>query len=212
MLGDGPILQKVSLWRDAEKGLKSRISSGVGPSAADRDDISDLVVGTKIERGDRLQELRLKHYPTIDVDRDKVFAGRTDAEFSEVEDALRRLGFRNNPTAYVEVTEENGPDDGSYSKLLVTESGGRFTVPHLSPQPGVVRRVKDQIHVVLWETQDGIEFGAHREKHAWLQPIRHLVNSDADMRVGVRDFRDVWYDEFGDELGAKDEVRWDTTH
>lgn len=212
MLSEGPVIRKLSLWRDAQRGVKSRLSNKVKDSALDREDVSDVLVNTKIKRGDTTQGLRLRYAPSIDVDLDKVFAGSVDAEMDEVREALRMLGFRNNPTAYVEITEEHGPDDGSFSKLLVTESGGRFNIPHLSPQPGFFRRVKDQIHIVVWDTDDGVEFGAHREQHAWLQPTRHLVDNDADMRIGVRDFRDMWFDEFQQELGGKERVTWDTTH
>lgn len=209
---DIPIGHRVKLWRDSTKGVKTRILSAVKDSASDRDDISDVLVNTKIKRGDRLQEARLKFAPSIDVDGDKVFAGRIEGSIDDAAERLRDLGFRANPTAYVEVTEENGPDDGSFSKLLVTETTGPINRPRLLPNPGIYRRVKDQIHIVLWDTNEGVEFGAHREQHAWLQPTRHLVANDASYRIGVRDFRDIWLDEFEEELGGKDDVVWDTTN
>jgi len=208
----GPILEKASLWRDSSKGLTSRFSSELEDSIPERDDISDIKLEQKLDRGGLLQRARLKRYPSINVEHGNVYAGRIDGDLEEATDRLQALGFRNNPTAYVEVSERNGPDDGSYSKVLVTESSNRLNPPMVTIRPSLFRRVKDQIHVVVWETSDGVEFGAHRERHAWLQPARHVAMNDSDKRVGVRDFRDMWYDTFESELEGKSQVRWDTTH
>lgn len=207
-----PLLKKINLWRDAEKGFKTRFNAKVKDSAVERADVPDVLVQTKIKRGDRLQQARLRFYPSIDVDREKLFAGRMDGDISDAEDRLVAMGYRNNPTAYVEVTDKNGPDDGSYSRNFITETGGRFDIPRVNQQPSLFRRVKRQIHVTLYDVPDGVEFLAHEEQSAWLQPARHVVANDAEAEVGVRDFRDNWWDEFGEELGGRDDVQWDTAH
>lgn len=207
-----PILTKFNLWRDVNKGFKTRFSNKLEEPPEDREDIRPTVVQNKIERGTRLQKLRLRFYPSINVNRENLFAGRVDSNLDEATDALIDLGFRNNPTAYVEVTDEHGPDEGSYAKQIVTETGGRFNIPQAVLRPAVFRRVKDQIHVTVYSTDDGVEYLAHREQSAWLQPARHVVVNNADARRGVRDFRDVWFDEFEFELPAKDEVKWDVSN
>lgn len=208
----GPLMEKASLWRDRSKGVTARLSDEAKDPAVERDDIPDLLTNQSVQRGDRLQAARLKRYPSIDVDHTKVFAGRMDGSLSDAEDRLRALGFRTNPTAYVEVSDKNGPDDGSYSKVLVTETSARVDVPMVTVRPSLFRRIKDQIHIVVWETEDGIAFGAHREQHAWLQPARHVVVNDSNYEIAVRDFRDMWFDEFGEELGGGDEINWESTH
>lgn len=208
----GAAVSKFQLWRKEGVGVKSRFSDALEPSARDRDDISPLLLDQKIERGDTLQELRLKHYPSINVDRDKLFAGYINENKDAAEDLLIELGFRNNPTAYVEVTEENGPDDGSYARTFVTETGGRFDIPKLAPNPSFYKRMKRQLHVVIYDVGDRTEFLVHDERSAWLQPARHVIVNDAEAQVGVRDFRDLWFDQFGRELRGKSQVVWDTTH
>lgn len=207
-----PVKEKFNLWRDANKGFKSRFMNAAKDPAAKRDDLPDLQVQMKMERGDKLQEARLKRYPSIDVDRDKLLAGTIPGDLEEAEDRLNTLGFRNNPTAYVEVTEENGPDDGSYSRQIVTETGGRLDIPRVTNQPLFFRRVKDQIHLALYELQDEVEVLAHRERSAWLQPARHVLVNDASARRGVRDLRDIWFDEFEEEMPGQDLTNWETSH
>lgn len=208
----GALVNKFQLWRKEGTGVKSRFSDELKSPARDRDDISPLLVDRKINRGDTLQELRLKHYPSIDVDRRKLFAGFINENVEGAEQLLVELGFRNNPTAYVEVTEENGPDDGSYSRQFVTETGARFDIPKILPNPSFYKRMKRQLHVVLFDVGDRTEFLVHDERSAWLQPARHVIVNDAEARVGVRDFRDLWFDQFGRELRGKGQVVWDTTH
>lgn len=211
-MAKGPIREKIALWREPTKGFKSKFLNAAKEPAVKREDLQDLQVDIKMERGDRLQQLRLKRYPSIDVDRDKLIAGKIEEPLSEAEDRLNTIGFRTNPTAYVEVTEENGPDDGSYSKQVITETGGNLDIPRVTNQPLFFRRVKEQIHVVLFQVPDGTEFLAHREKSAWLQPARHVTVPESSARRGVRDFRDAWFDEFGEELPGKGLTNWETTH
>lgn len=209
----GPLRQKLDLWRESTAGFKSRFHSEVNPPVLKRDDIVDAKIKRSVDRGGRLQKLRLRFYPSIDVDRDKLFAGRIDmASVEDVEEMLVKLGFRNNPTAYVEVTDEHGPDDGSYSRTFITETAGRFDVPKPVQVPSIYKRKKEQLHVVLYELEDGVEILAHEERSAWLQPARHVVKNDASARIGVRDFRDIWFDNFGEELPGKEEVKWETTN
>lgn len=205
-------MARVNLWRESSKGFKSRFTAGAKRPVPEREDLQDLVVATKVKRGDMLQRIRLKRVPSIDVDREELYAGEVEGDLDEATDRLSTLGFRNNPTAYVEVTEENGPDDGSYSRTIITETGGGFDRPMAVNRPTILRRVKEQIHVVVYELPDKVEYLVHRETSAWLQPARHTLVNKSSARRGVRDFRDIWYDEFGEELGGKEDVRWDTTH
>lgn len=200
------------LWRSGRRGIKSRLNSSVSKPAAARDDIPDVVVSNKAKRGDTLQRLRLMYYPSIDVDKDKLYAGEIEDDISDAENRLLDLGFRNNPTAYVEVTEEHGPDDGSYSLQRISEDGSRADIPRITQQPSYWKRTKLQFHITLYELQEKVIFLCHKEISAWLQPARHVWNSDASARIGVRDFRDMWYDEFEEELPGKDLTMWDTTH
>lgn len=207
-----PARTKLKLWTSRKRGIKSRVFSEAREAVTARDDIPNILVSKKIERGDRLQKARLRYYPSINVDHDVLFAGRTNVGLDETEDMLLEMGFRNNPTAYVEVSDRRGPDDGSYALQHITETGGRFDIPRVSQQPSYWKRAKRQIHVALFETPEGTEILAHEEISAWLQPARHVVDGDATARIGVRDLRDLWYDEFGEELGGREDVIWDTTH
>lgn len=199
----GPVRTKIQLWRTSARGLKSRFHPQLKSPVLDRGDVRTALVQEKADRGDVIQEARLKRYPSIDVDFQQVYAGSVelgdDLSIEPVEDSLFEAGFRNGPFAYVEVTEEFGPDDGSYWLHIITETG-RF--PGLENRLGLFRRIKDQVHVVIWvdEERQMAHFGAHREQSALLQPARHVVINEANARRGVRDFRNKWFDEFGDEL------------
>jgi hypothetical protein len=203
---------KLLLWKSSKRGLKSRFTDDVKKSVDDRSDVAQSRVKEKKKRGDAAQKLRLRYYPSIDVDRDKLFAGRIDGELDDARNRLLEMGFRNNPTAYVEVTEEYGPDDGSYSLQYVTEDATRFDIPRLVQQPTLFKRIKRQIHVTIYGVGDRVEFLTHEEMSAWLQPARHVVKGDATAEIGVRNFRDEWFDEFGEELPGKPEVQWPTAH
>lgn len=195
----GPIRTKVQLLRESNKGLKSRLKDGVRGPALERDDVRTSTTEKKIERGDKLQALRLRNYPSIDVDFDRLYAGSIEGGKKEAEEILMRAGFRNGPLAYVEVTNEFGPDDGSYWLQIITETG-KF--PFIDNRVPLFRRVKDQIHVVIWEDEEEsmTHFGAHREKSAMLQPARHASISESDAQRGIRDFRNKLNDEFGKDL------------
>jgi hypothetical protein len=205
-----PIRNKGRLWVSRNRGIKSRIFGGAKPSALNRDDIPDVQVTSKIKRGDLLQELRLKYYPSIDVDLRNLYAGEMPgASLSDAENRLVDLGYRNNPTAYVEVTDEHGPDDGSYSRQKITEDGGRLDIPQVTNQPAYWKRLKLQNHITLYELSGGVIFLAHEEVSAWLQPARHVVDNEASARIGVREFRQAWFDEFNEELRGKKNVKWE---
>jgi len=195
----GPIRDKINLLRDPSKGLKSRISSAVNEPAMDRDDVRTSLVKKKIDRGDRLQKARLRRYPSIDVDISRVYAGSIEGTPDDAEDILMEMGFRNGPLAYVEVTEQFGPDDGSYWLHIITETG---KIPMLENRLGLFRRVKDQVHAVVWEDEerDLTHIGAHREQSAILQPARHVGINDSDARRGIRDLRNKFFDTFEQEL------------
>lgn len=208
-----PILEKAALWRDSNKGLKSRLNTSVRDPAADRDDLSTLRVQQKIDRSRAGQRARLKFYPSIDVEKDPLYAGTLQGDREEVVGVLQDLGFRSNPTAYVEVTEEDGPDEGSFSRQVVTESGGGLDLPAVGGFPQIYKRVKEQIHVCIFK-QEGLQWDilAHRERSAWLQPMRHVVVNNSDARRGVRDFRNVYFDTLGSELDGKGDIKWETVH
>lgn len=207
-----PLRNKLYLWRSSRRGIKSRFSDDVKLPALKRDDLPDIQVTNKVKRGDQLQKARLKYYPTIDVDKDKLYAGEIDGSLDDAIDKLLQLGFRNNPTAYVEVTDEYGPDDGSYSLQQISEDGTNQDIPRISKQPTVWKRTKLQFHVTLYELSNKVVFLSHKEISAWLQPARHVWEGDVSARIGVRDFRDMWFDEFDEELDGKEKVSWDTTH
>lgn len=207
-----PLRNKLTLWKSSKRGLKSRFTGDVKLSANDRSDVAQPSVQAKMDRGDRLQELRLRYYPSIDVDRDKLYAGYITGDLQDAKDMLHEMGFRNNPTAYVEVTDEYGPDDGSYSLQYITEDATRLDFPRITQQPTLLKRVKRQIHVTVYELDDRVEFLVHEEMSAWLQPARHVVKGDSTARIGVRDFRDEWYDEFEEELPGRENVMWETAH
>lgn len=198
----GPVRTKLKLLRSTSRGFKSRFHPDVEPPALKRRDVRTSNVQEDINRGDRIQAARLRFYPTIDVEFSKVYAGSLDTtDLDKAEDKLFETGFRNGPLAYVEVTERFGPDIGSYWLHIITETG---KIPLVENRLGLFRRVKDQIHVVAWrdEEREMIHFGAHREQSAILQPARHVRINDSDARRGVRDFRNKWFDTFGEELPA----------
>lgn len=208
----GAAITKFQLWRQEGVGFKSRFNTELQPPVIDRDDISSIIVNNKIERGDLLQKIRLRRAPSINVDRARLFAGMVPGSKEDAENALLQMGFRSNPTAYVEVTEQHGPDDGSYALVEVTETGANVDVPQFAARPSFYKRMKRQIHVVIYEVESGVLFLTHDERSAWLQPMRHVFVNDASARVGVRDFRDLWFDTFGEELRGKSQVAWNTTH
>lgn len=203
---------RVDLWLESGKGIKTRMDSGLNPSIVSRDDIGEPVAMEKIERGNKSQQARLNYYPSIDVDRDKLYAGYIEGDIEDAREALFDMGYRNNPTAYVEVTEENGPDDGSYARQYITETGTDLDVPRATSYPGMFNRLKRQVHVCIWQVGDKVEFLAHEEKSAWLQPMLHVAIPDVQARIGVQEFRRDWYNEFGEELNGKDGVKWETSH
>lgn len=206
-----PFRNKAKLWISRNRGIKSRITNEVKQSPMERDDIPDVLVANKIKRGGLLQEARLRFYPSIDVDKNKLFAGKINGNLEDAQEHLLSLGFRNNPTAYVEVTDEHGPDDGSFSKQFITEDGGKANIPQVSNQPAFYKRLKEQYHVTVYDVNDEVIFLVHKELSAWLQPARHVWNSDASARLGVRDFRNMWFDEFQEKLPGKSQVMWSST-
>lgn len=195
----GPLRTKLQIWRESSKGLKSRLDDNVKDSALNRTDVRTSLVENKIDRGNRVQSARLKFYPSIDVDFETVYAGSIEGSTKDAKDALMQIGFRNGPLGYVEVTEEFGPDDGSFWLHIVSETG-KF--PFIDNRVGAFRRIKDQIHTVIWEDKDRgmTHLGAHRERSAILQPARHAVIRKGDAARGVRDLRNKWSDELGEGL------------
>lgn len=194
---------KLELW--AEKGLTARDRLN-HPPAARRSGVSQDTLERKLGRGDLSQELRLKYYPSIEVEFQELYAGSYKGTLEELEEMLFAAGYRNNPTAYVEITERFGPDDGSYARQRITESQ---EFPYLGAgRPfGVVtwwNRIKEQVHVTAFveEDSDWIHLAAHMEASAWLQPVRHVTVSEASARLGIREFREAWLDEHEEELAT----------
>lgn len=204
----GPAMEKFNLWMSRRGEMRGRLAKGTKKPALKRDDISDIDIQSKVNRGSKSQELRLRYYPTIDVDYDKLYAGYIEGDLSDAKRKLNSLGYRNNPTAYVEVTEEYGPDEGSYARQEVTETGVRFDIPIPHNHPTLFRRKKEQVHVCLFNVGDEVHFLAHKETSAWLQPARHVTINQSSARIGIRELRNDWKDHFGDELGGGDEVNW----
>jgi len=194
-----PIREKMRFWRESSKGLKSQFTSAVQEPVLKRPDVRTVMVQEKIQRGNFVQKARLRRYPSINVDFDKVYAGSIEGDLDDARELLMEIGFRNGPLAYVEVTDRFGPDDGSYWLHIITETG-KF--PLIQNRAGAFRRVKDQIHVVNWldEERGMVHFGAHREQSAPLQPARHAIINDARAQQGIRDFRNKLEDELGIKL------------
>lgn len=205
-----PIRNKLKLWISTRRGIKSRAFQGVKNPVLQREDIPDVQVANKAKRGDVLQKLRLRYYPSIDVDKDSLYAGEIKGSLDDAVNILKQMGMRSNPTAYVEVTDEHGPDDGSYSRQIITEDEAKFNIPQIINHPAIYKRIKRQTHVAVYDVSDKVLFLAHDEISAWLQPARHVVQGDVSPRVGVREFRNRYYDEMGEELPGKRNVRWDT--
>ena len=195
----GPIREKIRLWRESSKGLKSRFNTNANPPALEREDVLTSLTKEKMQRGDRLQKWRLENYPSIDIPFDKVYAGSIEGDKDDAQEFLMEMGFRNGPFAYVEVTDQFGPDDGSYWLHIITETG-KF--PYIENRLGIFRRVKDQVHVAVWEDPDRglVHFGAHREQSALLQPARHVAMGSSQIERGVEDFRNKVKHELGAEL------------
>ena len=172
-----------------------------GPPATHRRDVAPRLLIIKWERGDLVQRFRYKVYPTIDVDPLRSYAGTNPGTHEETVKRLYQLGFRNNPTAYVEILGPLGPDDGSYARQTITEQA---ITPRFQGPLGLLpfHRVKRQLHVVLNDAPTGIDLYAHEERSAWLQPLRHGLLNDANYRIGVRDFRNTWLDTFHTPLGG----------
>lgn len=205
-------MQKLKLWRESGKGLKTRLDSGLNSPVVSRDDVATPLVNQSIERGDTAQKLRLRHYPSINVDRDQLYAGYMEGDKDDAEEMLFAMGYRNNPTAYVEVTEEHGPDDGSYARQYITEGQVGREREHLTNFPTLFKRIKRQKHVVIYDTEDRVEFLVHDETSAWLQPALHVTVNDVDARRGVQEFRLDWFDEHAEELPGSKEVKWEIAH
>jgi hypothetical protein len=192
---------RAELWADKGLTATDRVSH---PPAIQRDSISQSTLDRKIERGDISQKLRLRYYPSIEIKFDNMYAGSFKGSLDELEEKLFAAGYRNNPTAYVEISDEYGPDDGSYARQRITESQ---EFPYLGRgRPfGVVtwwNRVKEQVHVTAFveEDSDWIHLLAHMESSAWLQPVRHVTVSEGNAEIGVREFREAWRDEHGEAL------------
>lgn len=194
-----PVRDKLELWRESSKGFKSRFKEQAKEPVLSRNDVQTSLVQQKIQRGDLVQQLRLQYYPSIDVEFGRVYAGSIEGSFEETKDTLMEMGFRNGPLAYVEVTERFGPDDGSFWLHIITETG-KF--PYIENRLGLFRRVKDQVHIVVWqdEEMEMCHLGAHREQSAMLQPARHVAINDSNAVRGIRDLRNKYEDETGEEL------------
>lgn len=192
---------KAELWADKGLTLTDRVNH---PPASQRDGVSESVLENSKERGDLSQKLRLKYYPSIEVELDNLYAGSFKGSLDELEEKLFSAGFRNNSTAYVEVTERFGPDDGSYARQRITESQ-EFPYLGVGRPFGIVtwwNRVKKQVHVTVYvdEDSDWIHLAAHLEASAWLQPVRHITVSEGSARLGIREFNEAWKDEHKKEL------------
>jgi len=191
---------KIELWK--KKGLTLRDRLNADPPATSVESISQDLLDQKLERGDILQELRLKYYPTIDLTekKDDYYVGSFSGTLEELEDMLFSIGYRNNPTAYVEVMDGLGPDDGSYARVEVTESQ-EFPYLGIGRPFGIVtwwNRIKEQNHLTTFVEDDYVHVFVHKEASAWLQPIRHLTVSEGS-DIGGEEFSLRWEEKY-DEL------------
>lgn len=211
MLPDG-VEERARLWLESGKGFRSLRSDKLNSPAFKRDDIAQSTLTTKASRGDRLQAWRLRNYPSIDVDYSTLYAGKMVGDLDEARDKLMSMGYRNNPTAYVEVTDEYGPDDGSYARQFITETQANIDIPKLTGFPDLFKRLKRQVHVTVFKIGEEVHFLSHEEKSAWLQPIQHVTVNNSSARRGVQLFRMSWYEKFGEELGDKGGVEWETIY
>lgn len=187
--------------------LKSWLSKGFTATArlqtepAIDKDIDEEVINRKLERGGFLQNARLRRYPSIEVNFSNLYAGTFRGSLQELTQKMFEMGYRNQPTAYVEVTDKFGPDDGSFAKHTIEED---TDFPHLNigrpfGNVPIWNRVKLQDHVAVFVEGDEIHLLAHREPSAWLQPARHLA-VDPNEDIGIREFRLDWQDEFDESL------------
>ncbi|EGQ44204.1 MAG: hypothetical protein J07AB43_02630 [Candidatus Nanosalina sp. J07AB43] len=190
---------KIEMWR--EKGLTLRSRLNADPPPVDRDDIPQSTLQNKIERGDVIQELRLRFYPSIGLTERKndYYAGSFRGSIDEFEDKAYSIGYRNNPTAYVEIIDGLGPDDGSYARIEITESQ-EFPYLGFDRPFGIVtwwNRVKEQNHLTTFidEEEDLVHIFVHKEASAWLQPIRHATVSEGD-NIGAKEFTLRWEDNY----------------
>lgn len=189
---------KLDLWLDKGFTLTDRLDT----KPAVQRDIDQDILDEKLQRGDILQEIRLRRYPSIEVELDRLYAGSFRGTLDELEQKLFDMGYRNNPTAYVESTDELGPDDGSYAQQIIKEDS---ELPNLNVERpfGMIplySRLKLQNHIATFVDDEFIHILSHQEISAWLQPIRHLTISEGDGEIGIREFRQSWSDEFNEEL------------
>jgi len=189
---------RIELWTD--KGLT--ITDRLKTKPAIERDIEPALLEQKLQRGDLLQKIRLRRYPSIEVDFNELYAGTYRGSLDELEQKLFQIGYRNNPSSYVEVTDKLGPDDSSYLRLIIKED---TEFPHLNiDRPlGMIplyNRVKLQNHITTFVDGDVVHILAHQEASAWLQPLRHLTVSEGKAEIGIREFRQAWKDQFGEEL------------
>lgn len=190
--------------------LESWLSKGLTATArlqtepAVDKDIDEDLLQTKLNRGSFQQRIRLEYYPSIEVDTSTLYAGTFYGSKEELVGKLFQMGYRNNPTAYVEVTDRFGPDDGSFAKHKVEEDVG-FPHANIDRPLGILpvwNRVKSQTHATVYVDGDKVHILAHQEVSAPLQPVRHLSVSDSNARIGIREFKEDWFDEFGERLST----------
>lgn len=204
-----PAMEKFSLWRDSTKGLTSRFRKELKPPVTKRDDISEVDVTKLLDKASIGRKIRLKHSPTIDIDREQLYAGTIPVTKEKLEGTLKQMGFRTNLGAYVEVL--NGkPDDGAYSKNTVTELSRRVDVPQVYGTVGLFPRVKEQLAVTVFEGDGEVDIMAHKTVSPMAQPVRSTERSDGSAREGVREFRSLVSRRVDKEVPGKEDVSWDT--
>ncbi|WP_247728617.1 hypothetical protein [Halovivax limisalsi] len=93
----------------------------------------------------------------------------------EIEELLDSLGFTRNLVASLKVRVDGNVSDGSwvYRKSLLTDY---------------------QLHVILHETEDGVETYAHWEYSSIRHPYRHYLAREYDAEKGVRIMRSILMD------------------
>ena len=99
------------------------------------------------------------------------YVGRIQIDEESFEEVLEQLGFIRNPLAYYKYTPEDRPSTGSW--VLLSGDG-----------PIKIRSGR-QLHITIYESEDGIDVFAHNEFDWREHPVRHLREEIILYELGV---------------------------
>jgi hypothetical protein len=151
---------------------------------------------------------RLKRVPSLDVQREQLYAGTMPVDSERARQLLTEMGFRSDLAAYV-YTLNGEPDDGAFVKNSITEGPRRVDVPQVYGFVSPLNRVKSQLSIRLFSDGDETDVLAHRTAYPVGQPTRSASISEEEARDGVRDFRQVINEELGKTLPGAGETGWE---